>query len=376
MRRLRLLTIQVCLFPLLLSAFTKYPTEVINALAGSVRWILDLMAWVTDTLLTLHTHVPPGIDLTDPSNLSLPDLLTHLRSTNTISLLLLSSPTRGFLTAFCRRLAHLDYIARKAIAQQSPSTSGAWLNNTPDAQNGGPQTPNQTSTPQRPQPGTSLSPALRSAYLQIATLTNNTILRIKTFETLLSSLTSYIKTAYATHNPPLSGSQTAEKARNTLEIKMLFGGSIPDAFKPVIVELFRKGGLLDFVREEIEPAKLFFADFTALEVDEDAVSVGKRRRSHMTMDSFRKEWLVNPKKAENGLNGVNGVTGARDSGGVIGVATAGGRQNARWRRCARCAAVMEDVLSQRQALQWLIMQQRRCFCSGYWNTLESGRTVA
>lgn len=152
---------------------------------------------------------------------------------------------------------------------------------------------------------------------------------------------------------------------------MLFGGSIPDAFKPVIVELFRKEGFLDSVREEIEPANLFFADFAMLEVDEDAVSVGKRKRSGMTMDSFRKGWLVNPKKedAENG----NGTADNGGSGGVLGQA---GRQSARWRRCARCAAVMEDVLSQRQALQWLIMQQRRCFCSGYWNTLETGRTVA
>ena len=155
---------------------------------------------------------------------------------------------------------------------------------------------------------------------------------------------------------------------------MLLGGSLPEAFKPVIVELFRKEGLLDSVREEIEPAKLFFADFAMLEVDEDAVSVGKRKRSHMTMDSFRKGWLTNPKKDTNGESGVNGTSDG--SAVVLGAAAAGGRQTARWRRCARCAAVMEDVLSQRQALQWLIMQQRRCFCSGYWNTLEPGRTVA
>jgi mediator of RNA polymerase II transcription subunit 16 len=312
------------------------------------------------------------MDLKDINSFSLSDLLTQVRSTNIVSLhLLLSSPTRGFLTAICRRLAHLDYIARKAIVHTSPSATGSWLNNTPNPQNGaGP--PSQTSTPQSATPGPALSPALRSAYLQIATLTNNTILRIKTFETLLSSLTSHIKNAYASHNPPLSGSTAAEKARNTLEIKMLVGGSIPDAFKPVIVELFRKEGLVDSVREEIEPAKLFFADFEMLEVDEDAVSVGKRRRSGMTMDSFRKGWLVNPKNAkkENGER----VNGEASGGGIGG--TPVGRPSARWRRCARCAAVMEDVLSQRQALQWLIMQQRRCFCSGYWNTLETGRTVA
>jgi mediator of RNA polymerase II transcription subunit 16 len=202
--------------------------------------------------------------------------------------------------------------------------------------------------------------------MEIATLTNNTILRIKTFETLLSSLASLIKNAYAAHQPPLSGSAAAEKMRNLLEVKMLFGDAIPEAFKPVIVELFRKEGLLDSVREEIDPAKLFFGDFSTLEVEDDAMSLNRRKRSGMTMDSFRKTWLVNRKKEEEGVNAAVDI----GSGAVLGHA---GRQGARWRRCARCAAVMEDVLSQRQALQWLIMQQRRCFCSGYWNTLEPGQ---
>ncbi|KAF4633171.1 hypothetical protein G7Y89_g4945 [Cudoniella acicularis] len=94
--------------------------EVINALAGSVRWILDLMAWLTDTLLTLSVALPPNMDLKRVDGFTLPDLLEHLQKTNTISLhLLLSSPTRGFLTAICRRLTHLDYIARRAMAHSS-----------------------------------------------------------------------------------------------------------------------------------------------------------------------------------------------------------------------------------------------------------------
>jgi mediator of RNA polymerase II transcription subunit 16, fungi type len=336
------------------------------------------MAWLTDTLLNLPTNLPPTIDLTKASNLPLPELLAHLHTTNTISLhLLLSSPTRGFLTAICRRLQHLDYIARKAIM-----FPGA--NNTPNPQNPNQNPQNQTST---------LSPALRAAYMQIATLTSNTILRIKTIETLLASLTSLIKNAYASHNPPLAGSPPAEKMRNALEIKMLFGGSFPDAFKSVIVELFRKEGLLDTVKEEIEPARLFFADFTMLEVDEDAVSVARRKALGTTMDCFQKRWLVNPEKksssssgsaqgeagSQNGnTNTSPGNTNTQDGNavGTGGLMGAGGRQGARWRRCARCAAVMEDVLTQRSALQWLVMQQRRCFCSGYWDTLAPGETVA
>ncbi|KAM3071384.1 Mediator of RNA polymerase II transcription subunit 16 [Clarireedia jacksonii] len=338
--------------------------EVINALAGSVRWVLDLMAWITDTLLTLPTTLPPGLSLTDPSQLSLPALLDHLHSTNTISLhLLLSSPTRGFLTAICRRLQHLDYIARKAISHaiQSPS--------------------NPNSQQQNYQP---ISPALRAAYLQIAQLTTNTIIRIKTFETLLGSLTSLIKNAYSSNKPPLTGNNNAEKARNNLEIKMLFGGEIPAAFKPVIVELF-KGvdgdgmggenagtggavGLLESVRQEIDPAKLWFADFSMLEVDEDEIEVGKRRRAGKSMDCFRKTWLL--------IDTTKGKGQGDDKGAKEDTAAAVAAGNGkRWRRCARCSAVMEDVLSHRNALQWLVMQQRRCFCSGYWDTFTGSEGV-
>jgi mediator of RNA polymerase II transcription subunit 16 len=153
---------------------------------------------------------------------------------------------------------------------------------------------------------------------------------------------------------------------------MLFGGSFPDAFKSVIVELFRKEGLLDQVREEIEPAKLFFANFTMLEVDEDKASVERRRQLGKTMDCFRKGWLINPDPAMKGTVGMQD----NNSNATNGLASGTGRQGARWRRCARCASVMEDVLLQRPALSWLVMQQRRCFCSGYWDTLAPGEKVA
>lgn len=334
--------------PLSLQGSTNLSPEVINALAGSVRWVLDLMAWITDTLLTLPSTLPSSMDLAGPTTLSLPDLLTHLRATNNISLhLLLSSPTRGFLTAICRRLAHIDYIARKAIMHNNPNA-----NHTPTTQSAAP-------------PSTPILPTLRAAYMQIATLTSSAILRLKTFETLLISVSASIKTAYASATPSL-GTQGARDARNMIEIKMMLGGALPDAFRSVVVELFRPDGLLDSVREEIDPAKLFFADFALLEVDEDAVSVGRRRGRGETMDCFRKGWLADPKGSEKGLEAGGG------SNGPEGV----GRQGARWRRCARCAAVMEDVLSQRQALQWLVMQQRRCFCSGYWDTLNPGEVMA
>jgi mediator of RNA polymerase II transcription subunit 16 len=322
------------------------------------------MAWLADTLLTLPTTRPASIDLTDANTLSLPDLVAHLHSTNTVSLhLLLSSPTRGFLNAICRRLAHLDYIARKAIMHTIPghpanltTTQGNAQNGASNPANAGRQTP-------------SLSPELRAAYMKIATLTTTATLRITTFETLLSSLTSHIKNAYSMHSPPLSGSPAAEKARNTMEIKLLFGGAIPDTFKGVIAELFRKEGLLDAVRDGIEPARLFFANFAMLEVDDDAVSLRERKKSKLTMDCFRKTWLTNPPKKQGAVNGAaNGNGNAAATNGTVDAAAT----PARWRRCARCAAVMEDMLSTRKVLQWMVMQQRRCFCGGHWETFDPG----
>jgi len=153
---------------------------------------------------------------------------------------------------------------------------------------------------------------------------------------------------------------------------MHFGSSFPDAFKSVIVELFREdGGLLSAVKADIKPADLFFADFEILEVDEEGVMLEKRRGKGMTMDCFRKAWLLNPVKGQF----ENSPAAAGPGSGAEGSALLG-RQGARWRRCARCAAVMEDVLTQRQALQWLVMQQRRCFCSGFWDTLLPGELVA
>ncbi|CAD6446684.1 57a8b159-a03f-41bf-85e8-e000fc477235 [Sclerotinia trifoliorum] len=378
--------------------------EVISALAGSVRWVLDLMAWIIDTLLDLPSSLPGELSLTDPAKLSLPDLLAHLHTQNNVTLhLLLSSPTRGFLTAICRRLQHLDYVARKAIATNT------------NAQNQ-PGGPGQQS----------ISPALRSSYVQIAQLTSNCIVRIKTFETLLSSLTLSVKSAYANHKPPLSGNNSTGPSRNGLEIKMLFGGEIPTAFKPVIIDLFKgvqdnkKGdepdtatdnagtGHLSGVRLEIEPSDLWFADFTMLEVEEEEECVARRKNAGLTMDCFRKTWLSNPppsssksssskKSLENGSSSAAVISGDNllvpipgfsafglgpPGAAVNGNGNGNGNTNStttmpkRWRRCARCAAVMEDVLSQRPTLQWLVMQQRRCFCSGYWDTLQSGEMAA
>ncbi|KAI1000695.1 hypothetical protein K3495_g7503 [Podosphaera aphanis] len=319
--------------------------EIINSLAGSVKWVIDLLAWLVDTLLALPRTLPANIDLTNISNLSLPDLLAYLHSKNIISLhFVLASSTRGFLTAICRRLQHLDYVAQKAI--MLPSTPG-------------------TCPPL-------LSHSLRVAYKRIASLLSNSILKFETVEKLLTSISSHVKTAYANHTSSLGNPGHAEKARNILEIKIMFGGSFPDGFKSVIVELYRSGGLLDTVRAEIDEGRLFFLDFSLLQADDDEASIEKRKTMNKTMDYFKRVWLENPpKKPDEAPSSV-----ARNIFEHSSISTPGGSQSPKWRRCTRCAAVSEDVMPQRQSLQWLVMHQRRCLCSGYWNTLPLGEMVA
>ncbi|KAL3428047.1 RNA polymerase II mediator complex subunit sin4-like protein [Phlyctema vagabunda] len=325
--------------------------EVLNALAGSVRWALDLMAWITDTLLALSNSMP---SLKSTSELSLPMLMAHLRSTNNIAPhLLICSATRGFLNALCRRLTHLDWVARCGI------------NHTPRAPAQAPRDSNGNIIIENP-----ITPALRAAYIQIATLTSTATVNISTFEKLLSSLGSSIKMAYNTAQIPSTSPNQPSGIRNALELKMLFGGDFPNALQPAVVELFAT--LLPATREEIDPGKLFFQDFSSLEVDDDdgleggkGRQMAKRREQGMTMDSFSKRWLPNPKHLPSSKDSANGNHATSNSGG-----------KARWRRCARCTAVMEDILNQKATFQWLVMQHRRCFCSGQWDTLQPGQMAA
>jgi len=68
-----------------------------------------------------------------------------------------------------------------------------------------------------------ISPALAHAYVQITNLTSQSIVQMRNFETLVCSLTSEVKTAYAAHN--LSGSAPGrETTRNEIECNLMLGG--------------------------------------------------------------------------------------------------------------------------------------------------------
>lgn len=337
-------------------------------LLGSVRWCLDLISWIIDSLLnpedkTIFKYISKG----QPINLE--ELNSRLHTSNNVALhLLLSSASRGFLTAICRRVSGLEYTARKAMSNTAQSQAGIPTNPTQPA----------------------ISEALGKAYTNIVTLTSNSIVSIRTFDAFLTSISTSVRDAYSSAGLKPSTTQASqqqlhsrpsESPRNLTEQSMLFGGLLPDELKPAITYVFTS--LLPNLRPGIDLARLYFHDFSLLALDPlpntsclsslvTALSAPQRNstsavseRVVRTIDVFQRVPIE------------LGVECSEARGSTVNRAVRGILTPARhWRRCARCAAVMEDVTSQRSVVQFLINHQRRCFCGGYWNIIAGKQIVA
>jgi mediator of RNA polymerase II transcription subunit 16 len=176
---------------------------------------------------------------------------------------------------------------------------------------------------------------------------------------------------------------------------MLFGGPLPAALIPAMRHIFTT--LLPALRSGIDPAALFFSDFSLLALDPvtpppssssadspspaagpspnqaiasllspDEQQKGKRaadlRRVAHTIDIFQRIPITLGQEPVDGPINENGVREkARDA--------------KRWRRCTRCTAVMEDYITQRPGVHILVLQERRCFCNGTWNLLTGKQIV-
>lgn len=310
------------------------------------------MSWLIDCLL--HPEDPEVFEsVAKGEDGSIPLLSAHLLATNNIALhVLLSSATRGFLTGICRRLVHLDYTARKAMsAAQSVSA------------------PPGQSAPL-------ISNSLRASYTAIATLTSGSIVPINRFEVFVARIAEVVKEAYTTAKLP-SQQQTqgvpgvpGESSRNGIEQGVLFGGPLPDVMAPAISRIFSEE--LPKLRAEIDPSRLFFHDFSILGLPDSNTSAGKGStgdnattssssyRVNHTIDIFSRVPIqlgMEPEESQ-------------------GLDARGSRPGKRWRRCVRCAAAMEDIHSLTPPVQFLIMQQRRCYCGGNWDILAGARVVA
>ncbi|KAK1241472.1 hypothetical protein MKX08_001446 [Trichoderma sp. CBMAI-0020] len=298
--------------------------EVVEALAGCAKWSLDLLSWLVDCLFALMNDSEFMARL-DPKRIA--ELTPYLHKRNDISLhLLLSSSSRSFLLAICRRIAHLETLSTKAneFYRRQPQMGV-----------------DQTGAPKP------LNPQLQQAYQKMQQITSTCLIKASEFEKLLNMLGADIRQAYQTFLPTLVKNQAGvgqgkqidmavKAAQIQLELGMLLAVSPPAApFVPVIKKLFTKD--LPAFKALTDPAKLFFANYDLLGVQDDKSQLPK----DVYVDLFR--------KAEIKL---------------------GAHQ---WRRCTRCASVMEDVFGTRPGYTFVLGQQRRCACGGVWALLPKGK---
>lgn len=295
-----------------------------EALAGCAKWSLDLLSWLVDCLFALMNDSEFMARL-EPKRIA--ELTPYLHKRNDISLhLLLSSSSRSFLLAICRRIAHLETLSTKAneFYRRQPQMGV-----------------DQTGAPKP------LNPQLQQAYQKMQQITSTCLIKANEFEKLLNMLGADIRQAYQTFLPTLVKNQAGvaqgkqidmavKAAQIQLELGMLLAVSPPAApFIPVIKKLFTKD--LPAFKALTDPAKLFFANYDLLGVQDDRSQLPK----DVHIDLFR--------KAEIKL---------------------GAQQ---WRRCTRCASVMEDVFGTRPGYTFVLGQQRRCACGGVWALLPKGK---
>ncbi|KAK9439087.1 RNA polymerase II Mediator complex subunit Sin4 [Metarhizium brunneum] len=303
--------------------------EVVEALAGCAKWSVDLLCWLVDCLFELMND-DNFIQRLNPQRFG--ELNQYLHDRNDVSLhLLLSSSSRSFVSAVCRRISLLENISNKAIEFYKRQASGD--------QQGGAKPPN---------------PQLQQAYQKMQQVTSTSLIKVTEFEKLLNILASDIRQTYAQcipgmarnrPNPP-QGKQMDIAIKNTqahFEMAMLLSGSLGSYFLPVLSKLFAKD--LPAFRKLTDPAKLFFADFELLGVQDDRSSLAARKAKGVHVDIFKRTELRS------------------------------GCGTSRWRRCTRCTAVMEDVFGSRPGFTFVLAQQRKCSCSGYWALLPKGKLV-
>ncbi|KAK2596175.1 Mediator of RNA polymerase II transcription subunit 16 [Conoideocrella luteorostrata] len=301
--------------------------EVVDALASCAKWSVDLLSWLVDSLFELMND-EEFRNRCVPQRFS--ELNAYLQDRNDVSLhLLLSSSSRSFLSAVCRRIGLLE------------STSGSTMDFY-KTQGSGDAAPG----------GKAANPQLQQAYQKMRKATTANMINVAEFEKLLNVLGQEIRSAYSLYLPQMikaqpnapQGRQLDSVVKTTqvqFEVTMLVSNPPPPPFIPVINKLFTS--YLPAFRKLTDPAKLFFADFELLGVQDDNDSLAARRTEGVYVDLFKRVEL------------------RRGSAGP------------RWRRCVRCASVMEDVFGSRPGYTFLLGQQRKCSCGGYWSLLPKGK---
>lgn len=385
--------------------------EVVDALGGCAKWAIDLLTWLSDCLFQLADDPTFMAILSDPQRF--PELAGYLQAQGDVSLhLLLCSSTRGFLSAACRRLSHLEALSNRA-AQFNVTVK--------ENQQAQQQKEGEPARPVGP------PPALLMAYQKIQRFIGSSPVKVGHFEALVNQLSNDIRVAYHASLPGIVGNEPAEVRPDTgqplhsneqrlkrrqaaFELDMLLASSPPPSFREVIFNFFNKN--LAAFKAQTDPAKLYFGNFDLLEVEDDPRSLARKKELGKYIDVFKRVEVYSGGKMNGGTVALPrgaaaagaGSNNGPGPGGAVGStpgvgkkmgptsagnpnltlrAGAGGNDGAgatvgvssssnnnapvpQWRRCVRCAAVMEDVWGTRPGFTFVLAQQRKCSCGGNW----------
>lgn len=307
----------------------------VTILSDCARWALDLLAWLADCLFEL---------MNDEHFMSLveqqrsPDMLQYLMERNDIALhLVLCSSSRNLLSALCRRMGNVESISNKAHEHYQQQRAKAL---------------------EAAAAGRSNNLQLQEAYAKMKRTTSSSMINIKAMEKLLHGFAMDIRKTYADFLPRVVKSQPnppqgkeidnrVRSAQSQCELAMLLCSPPPVPFFPVIRKFFAED-LRDFrADKETDVARLYFANYDILEVQDDENSLAAKGARGTHVDVFKRIEL--------------------------GPAPRQGRQ---WRRCTRCTAVMEEMQGHgRAGFTFLVNQQRKCSCGGFWSLLPPGKAV-
>lgn len=324
--------------------------EVVASLVGCAKWASDLLSWLADSIFNLWDDKEFREILEDQKRF--PDLSNYMHRRGDVSLhLLLCSSTRGFLTAACRRLGHLESLGTRAMIYYDKQAATE---------------PNVNITP------------LHAAYLKLQRATCSSLIKVQDFEQLVTALSADIRANYQKTLAGLKGArpdakggpqgqgagtndQLVKKAQAHCELDMLLAGNPPPSFRDMLLKFFQSK--VTAFRAQTDPSKLYFGNYDILEVEDDPRSLAIRKAKGTYIDVFTRATLHgNVKSAAKGRGNAAAPGATEDTG-------------PQWRRCVRCASIMQDVSGQRPGFNFVLGQQRKCSCGGSWGLLPKGSLV-
>ncbi|KAL2158527.1 hypothetical protein VTH06DRAFT_4294 [Thermothelomyces fergusii] len=365
--------------------------DVVDTVTGCARWGTSLLAWLADSLFQLLEDPEVVPMLNNPKRF--PELAKYLESKNDVALqLLLCSFTRGSLSALCRRLHFVESLSNRTANYYE----------TRFQQQKQQQQDSAAAASSRPHP------ALVQAYQKMERVMSSGLVKVSWFDRILKELGSDIQAAYqkslsglVAANVKMQAANLTEqqqqqqnelfikKAQAHFELDMLLGQNLPPSFREVLLKLFSV--TLPAFRSQTDRAKLYFASYDLLEVEDSPVALAKRKAAGKYVDVFKRvELVVGPRPGQaagpegggaapagdeaaagGGSGEDNGMAGYRAA--LAGNWTAVGNDTGpQWRRCARCAAVMNDLLTTKPGYNVVLSQQRKCVCGGSWGTMPRG----